>query len=98
MHSEPSEFVTHLLDLLRRWGPVAARRMFGGHGLFRGGVMFGLVTGETVYFKTDDGNRGDFEAAGMSPFRYQRTGKSVALSFHEVPPDLLDGDDALATW
>lgn len=93
-----SEFIEHLTDLLRRWGPVGARRMFGGHGLFRGGLMFGLVSNETLYMKTDAGNRPDYEAAGMEPFRYQRAGKTVALSFHEVPADLLEAGDALTPW
>jgi DNA transformation protein len=97
MHRD-SEFIVHLVDLLRRWAPVSARRMFGGHGLFRGGIMFALVSDETLYLKTDAGNRPDFEAAGMPPFRYLRAGKSVALSFHEVPPDLLEAGDALAPW
>jgi len=52
---EDSEYIVHILDLLRRWAPVAARRMFGGHGLFRGGLMFGLVADDALYFKTDDG-------------------------------------------
>jgi DNA transformation protein len=93
-----SEFIEHLIDLLRRWAPVGARRMFGGHGLFRGGIMFGLVSNETLYLKTDGDNRSDYEAAGMEPFRYQRAGKMVALSFHEVPPDLLEAGDALGPW
>jgi DNA transformation protein len=98
MRDDDNEFIAHLLDLLRRWAPVAARRMFGGHGLFRGGIMFGLLHDEIVYFKTDDGNRADYEAAGMAPFRYTRAGKSVALSFHVVPADLLEAGDELAPW
>ena len=98
MRDEPDEFVIHLLDLLRRWAPVAARRMFGGYGLFRGGIMFGLVSDETLFFKTDAGNRDQYEAAGMAPFRYSRAGKLVALSFHTVPPDLLESADELAPW
>jgi DNA transformation protein len=98
MRDDDSEFVTHLCDLLRRWAPVAARRMFGGHGLFRGGVMFGIVDDETVYFRVDDGNRGDYEAAGMPPFRYMRQGKSVALAYYVVPADLLEAGDELTPW
>jgi DNA transformation protein len=98
MRDEPDEFVIHLLDLLRRWAPVAARRMFGGYGLFRGGIMFGLVADEALFFKTDAGNRPAYEAACMAPFRYRRAGKMVALSFHAVPPDLLEAGDELAPW
>ena len=60
--------------------------------------MFGLVAGDELFFKTDDGNRPDYEAAGMPPFRYRRAGTSVALSFHTVPPDLLEAGDELAPW
>lgn len=92
------EFVEHLLDLLYGWAPVAARRMFSGHGLFRGGIMFALVADETLYLKTDDGNRARHEAAGMAPFRYNRAGKSVALGFHAAPPELLEEAEALGQW
>ena len=95
---QDGEFARHVLDLLQGWAPVAARRMFGGHGLFRGGIMFALFDAQTLYLKTDDSNRGSHEAAGMAPFRYRRAGKLVALGFHAVPPELLDDGEALARW
>lgn len=34
---------------------VSARHMFGGHGIYRNGRMFGLVYDEAIYMKiTDD--------------------------------------------
>ena len=39
---DPSNFTEFLLELLAPLGPVSARRMFGGVGLFHGGMMFGL--------------------------------------------------------
>lgn len=38
-----SGFVAHLLELLEPFEGVAAKRMFGGYGIFRDGIMFGLV-------------------------------------------------------
>jgi DNA transformation protein and related proteins len=94
-----SEYVAYVIDLLRRWAPVAPRRMFGAHGLYRGGVMFALIADETLYFKTDAENRGDYEAAGMKPFSYERAGReAVIMSYHAVPPDLLETGDELAAW
>jgi DNA transformation protein len=91
-----SDFVQHLLDLLAGWGGVSARKMFGGWGLYRAGVMFGLVADDVLYLKADDGNRGLFEDAGMRPFTYERTGKpAVIMSYWECPPDALDSADAL---
>jgi DNA transformation protein len=91
--------VAHVLDLLRRGAPVAARRMFGGHGIYRGGVMFALIAGDALYFKTDAGNRGEYESAGMAPFSYARAGReAVVMSYHAVPPDLLETGDELVEW
>jgi DNA transformation protein and related proteins len=94
-----SEYVAHVVDLLRAWAPVAPRRMFGGHGLYRGAIMFALVTGDVLYFKTDALNRGEYEAAGMMPFSYARAGReAVIMSYHAVPPDLLEAAGELAAW
>ena len=46
-------FIAHILDQLGAFGPVVARAMFGGYGLYLHGVMFALVTEDTLYFKTD---------------------------------------------
>lgn len=92
------QFIRYIHDQLNRWAPVEVRRMFGGHGIFLGGTMFALIYAETLYFRTDASNRGDFEAAGMAPFSYRRNGKEVALGYHEVPPDLLDENEQLGLW
>jgi DNA transformation protein len=94
-----SSEIAHIVDLLRPWAAVAARRMFGGIGLFRDGVMFGLILRETLHFKTNEVNRGDYEAAGMAPFSYARNGRpAVVTSYHAVPLDLLDDGDELLVW
>ena len=92
--AEP-EFIRYLRDQLRRWGPVEIRRMFGGHGIFRGGVMFALIYNETLFLRSDDANRAAFAAAGMGPFRYRRRGKLVALAYHQTPPDAIEDSDVL---
>jgi DNA transformation protein len=96
---EATQSIAHIVDLLHPWAAVGARRMFSGIGLFRDGVMFGMVMRDTLYFKTDDANRGDYEAAGMAPFAYRRGDRgTVATSYHAVPLDLLDDGDELAVW
>ena len=98
---EPAELpegVAHVVDLLYRWAPVSVRRMFSGVGLFRGGVIFALVLRDTVHFRVDDGNRADYEAAGMEPFSYSRSGRTVSIAYYEVPPDILDEGEDLTRW
>ena len=75
------------------------RRMFGGAGLCRDGLMFALIADDTLYLKVDDRNRPDFEAEGMTPFSYQRKGETAALkSYYEAPPELADDAEAFSAW
>jgi DNA transformation protein and related proteins len=92
------EFIRYLRDQFRRWAPVEIRRMFGGHGIFRDGVMFALIHDEMLFLRSDDANRAAFAAAGMGPFRYRRRGKLVALAYHQAPPEALDDSELLGTW
>ena len=57
-------FEAHLEDLFAPLGGVSMRKMFGGLGIFRRGVMFALVADDTLYFKVDDQTEADFEAEG----------------------------------
>lgn len=92
------QFLSYVRDQLRRWAPVEIRRMFGGHGVFRGNTMFALIHADVLYLRTDDGNRDDFAAAGMTAFTYERGAKTVSLGYHEVPADVLEDGENLAQW
>lgn len=91
-------FVEFVLELLHAWRPVTARRMFGGHGLYHAGVMFALISDGTFYLKVDEESRGDFEAAGLSPFVYEAKGRRVSLSYHRAPEAMLDEPDLARHW
>ncbi len=93
-----SEFVDHLLDLLQGFGEVRARRMFGGHGIFREGVMFALVADDTLYLKVDEHNRPDYEAHALPAFTYERAGKRIALLYFRIPDEALNGEVELRRW
>jgi DNA transformation protein len=91
--------VVHILDMLRDWGGVSARRMFSGYGLFRQGAMFGLIARDTFYLRVDDRNRPDFTAAGSRVFSYRREAREVELrGYMECPPDILDDADEMIRW
>jgi DNA transformation protein len=44
----------------------------------------------------DDGNRGEYEAAGTGPFR--PFGDEQAMQYYEVPADVLEDPDRLRRW
>jgi DNA transformation protein len=80
-------------------GRVTMRRMFGKTGVFRGGLMFGMVTDDRLYFRVDDHNREAFkEAASSPPLNYEKKGATRDLSFWRAPDRLFDEPDELVTW
>lgn len=94
------EYLDYLLDLLAPLGPVGAKRMFGGAGLFLEGVMFALVVDDVLYLKADEQTRGAFEDRGLGPFTYTKKSRKepVRLSYFEAPPDVIEDSDGLCAW
>lgn len=89
---DPSE----VLDRLATLGDISARAMFGRHGLYWRGVIFGLPFRDRLYLKVDERSRPDFEAAGMGPFRPNE--RQALKSYDEVPPVVFDAPEALRSW
>jgi len=84
-------FHDYVMGQLEGVPDVSSRKMFGGYGLYAGGMMFGLISSDdAVYFKADDANRPDYEAAGGEQF--------MNMPYFAVPIEPLDDPDALATW
>jgi DNA transformation protein len=93
-----SEFVTYLLELLEPLGHVSAKALFGGFGIYRDSLMFGLVANDTLYLKVDDKTRADFETKGLSPFTYSRKGKEYSLSYYQAPSEALENPEEIQAW
>lgn len=93
-----SAFVDHVLELMRPWATVTARRMFGGHGLYRDGLMFALEAFDTLYLKVDAQSEPLFKAAGCSPFIYEGKGRSVQMSYWTAPPECAESAAEMARW
>jgi hypothetical protein len=59
-------FAEFLREHLAPLGRVTMRRMFGKTGVFCDGVMFAVVTENTLYVRVDDQNRTTFKEAQSS--------------------------------
>jgi DNA transformation protein len=95
----PDKFTAYLLELLVPLGPISARRMFGGVGLFHNGTMFGLIVRDELFLKVGDANRPAYEAAGEAPFSYEtKHGTHTLGSYWRCPPDLLDEAETFQAW
>jgi len=89
-------FLDQVLDGLAPLGEVTARSLFGGHGLYWGGTIFGILFLGRLYLKVDEQSKGDYLARGMGPFRPNE--RQTLKSYYEVPPDVLADPDGLASW
>jgi DNA transformation protein and related proteins len=92
------QYVEYLQEVFEQFGPITARRMFGGYGIYHRGVMFALVADETLYLKADADNMSHFEEAGLGPFEFSKQGKVVKLSYYAAPDEIFDDSNEAATW
>lgn len=93
------DFVTFALDLLAPLGPVEARRMFGGHGLYARGVMFGLLDDDELFLKTDDACRPRFVEAGCRRWSFVSKTQRMENTSYFRPPDAAHEDpEAMLPW
>lgn len=90
-------FRDYVVEQLGRLGDVTVRRMFGGAGLYAGGVFFAVMDNDELYFKVDDTTRPKYEAAGSGPFAPMPT-EGPMRGYYEVPAEVLDDRDELAAW
>ncbi len=93
-----NEFVDLVLENLRPFGAVTTRRMFGGWGIYRDGVFFALIAEDTLYFKSDDENRAEFERASPGPFVFEKKGERIVTHYYAVPEDALEDSEVMARW
>lgn len=93
-----NDFVEYLKEIFEGFGPIEAKRMFGGYGVYHDGLMFGLISNDTLYLKVDDESRPLFESQGLTAFEYLRQGKSMHLSYYEAPPEMLENRHEAARW
>jgi len=92
------EFVSYVVDLMQPIGPVHAKAMFGGHGIFLEELMFGLVADSTLYLKADDETENDFKQKGLEAFTYNKKGKEYKLSYFQAPEETLEDSDQMRVW
>lgn len=91
------DFVEHVCELLEPLGTVRPKRMFGGWCIYVDEIPTGLIQGDTLWFKVDDGNRADYEAAGVGPFK-PFPDKAMVMSYWQVPVSVMDDRRAMVDW
>jgi DNA transformation protein and related proteins len=89
-------FKDFVLDQLDGLHGVTCRSMFGGYGLYRGAVFFGIIHKSRLYFKTDEASRERYLSKGMKPFRPNQ--KQTLKAYYEVPVEVMEDAGQLVAW
>lgn len=91
-------------ELFAGVGRVEIRRMFGGAGGFRDGLMFLLIADDTIHIKAnDDALKQELIAEGSGPFVWipqngPRKGEQIDLGYWRLPDSALDDPDEAVAW
>ncbi len=85
-------------DVFAPFGPVAVKRMFGGHGVFVDGLHIAIEQDGEIFLKTDPVTQPLFEAAGSRPFTYRTSKKLITVSYWKLVDDALEDNDELRKW
>jgi len=85
------EYLNFVLEKLSLISDIKSRAMFGGYGIFHEGLMFALISEDTLYFKVNESNRDIYERAQSKPFPH-------GISYWEVPADVLEDNTKLHEW
>jgi DNA transformation protein len=96
--TKTTAFVEQSIARLAPLGPVHARGMFGGFGVYLDDLMFGLIAWDRLFFKVDATTKPRFAEAGGEPFVYDQAGQSVTMSYWEPPKRAFASTKALLPW
>lgn len=93
-----SDYIEFLQEVFDQFGPITARKMFGGYGVYHQGLMFALVADDTLYLKADAETIPLFEQEGLEPFEYDKNGKVMKMSYYLAPEEIMDDPDLAMLW
>ncbi|MDE2091094.1 MAG: TfoX/Sxy family protein [Gammaproteobacteria bacterium] len=89
-------FLEYVLEQLVEIRQLSTRPMFGGYGLYMGGIIFGIVHKGALYLRTDAASRAEYVRAGSRPFNPR--GRQELHRYYEVPAEILDDAQVLCAW
>ncbi|MFT5780504.1 MAG: DNA transformation protein [Crocinitomicaceae bacterium] len=80
-----------LLDKLSSIDGITTKKMFGGHGVFQDGKMFGLVnTKGEIFLKANEETRDEYESKGSI--------KHSKMPYFTIPDEVINDLDKFLIW
>lgn len=77
---------------------TSVRKMFGGLGVFRRGIMYALVADDILYMKADEATSPGYEAEGCQQWVYDGRDRAVPMPYWRLPDRLFDEPDEFREW
>ena len=92
-------FKEFLEELYGPMGGVSVRSMFGGLGVFKDAVMFGLAVDDVLYLRADEASAARFTTEKSAQFVYRgMKGREVAMPYWRLPDRLYDDPGEFTAW
>ncbi len=87
-------------DMFAGLGPVTIKRMFGGRGIYHGGLIIALEVDGEILLKADQVSAPEFSAAGSRQWHYEgkKAGRPVAMPYWTIPDEAVDDPDQFVKW
>ena len=92
-----NDFFEFVQDQLSQWSEIDKKRMFGVLGIYREGLMFGIIAKNKFYLKVDETNKKKFIDAGSESLKVFKNNSEVP-SYYELPADILENAEAFTEW
>jgi DNA transformation protein len=92
------QYLAYILEQLEALGSLHSRRMFGGVGLYRGELFFGLIDDDTLFLKVDETNSAQYQARNMPRFMPPASRPLGPMGYYQVPADIIEESELLVSW
>lgn len=86
------DFTDYATELIAGFGKVEIRRMFGGAGVYRNGVGFGILDDDTFFLKADAALGAELKKQGSKPWVYsvKKDGSVRDIAYWSLPATAAD--------
>lgn len=91
-------YLEYVLDLLSHCGSITSRAMFGGHGIYKNGVIFAIIAHDELYFKVDKSNIDLYKKLGSETFTFETNSRVSVMSYWKVPLLIMEDEAKLKDW
>lgn len=85
-----------LYDVLGHIDGITDRAMFGGWGIYKDGLIIGIIAEGELYLKADKESVKLLTLQGCYPFSYKgKDGKEMTMTYMSVPEETLENQDII---